>query len=240
MLAMRSTGDAFYGRKASMMDGWDNPVWTALTTEQTMLGVRSGSLLRFREEIAPFCAVEDSASVCRAEDLPLGVTYSFSGAIPETLPEEWAVVRRSAIFQMVFEGVLEETAPLPEEVELTPADAEEMVRLTTLAFPGYFRPETPRMGRYVGLRVGGELIAMAGERMKFPGGCEVSGVCTHPAYTGRGYAGHLVKRVVDQILARGVVPLLHVSVENLRAIGVYERLGFTVRAEIPFLVVRRG
>ena len=44
------------------------------------------------------------------------------------------------------------------------------------------------MGRFVGIRVEGQLAAMAGERMRIPGYTELSGVCTHPDFRGRGFA----------------------------------------------------
>jgi predicted GNAT family acetyltransferase len=44
------------------------------------------------------------------------------------------------------------------------------------------------MGAYYGIRIGNELIAMAGERLAVPGFREISAVVTHPAHTGHGYA----------------------------------------------------
>ena len=50
------------------------------------------------------------------------------------------------------------------------------------------------MGQYLGIFDGDRLVAMAGERMTLAGFVEVSAVCTHPDYRGRGYAKQLVSR----------------------------------------------
>ena len=62
------------------------------------------------------------------------------------------------------------------------------------------------MGRFVGVRIEGRLAAMAGERMRFPGFTEVSGVCTHPEFQGRGLARRLSAFVAAEIRARGETP----------------------------------
>ena len=72
------------------------------------------------------------------------------------------------------------------------------------------------------------LIAMAGERMRPDGACEVSGVCTHPDHRGRGLARALMAAVARRIVARGDMPFLHVYPSNVGAIALYESLGFTI------------
>ncbi len=81
------------------------------------------------------------------------------------------------------------------------------------------------MGRFVGVRCDGRLVAMAGERMKAGPFTEVSGVCTHPDHHGHGYAAGLMREVGRGILGRGETPFLHAFAENVGAIGLYERLG---------------
>ena len=79
-----------------------------------------------------------------------------------------------------------------EIVRLSNANAPEMVALTTIAFPGFFRSRTSEMGSYYGIRSDGELIAMGGERLRLDGYPEISGVCTHPAHRGKGLAASLI------------------------------------------------
>jgi predicted GNAT family acetyltransferase len=86
----------------------------------------------------------------------------------------------------------------------------------------------------------GKLVAMAGERLKVPGFTEVSAVCTHPEHTGRGYGGALMSEVMRRIRQRGETPFLHVREDNLRAIGLYQKLGFRKRAQVHLAVLRKA
>ena len=95
------------------------------------------------------------------------------------------------------------------------------------------------MGRYFGIYDGDTLVAMAGERMRLPAHQELSAICTHPDYTGRGYAQQLVAMLTNDILDSGRVPFLHVSHENVRAKALYERLGYSFRADIALVAMKR-
>jgi predicted GNAT family acetyltransferase len=95
------------------------------------------------------------------------------------------------------------------------------------------------LGHYCGIREGGRLVSMAGERMRATGYQEISGVCTHPDYVGRGYSAKLNACMIDSISARGVQPFLHVSDNNERAKALYRRLGFVARRELGLWHVRR-
>jgi predicted GNAT family acetyltransferase len=119
-------------------------------------------------------------------------------------------------------------------------NAAEMVELTTLAFPGYFRTRTCEMGSYYGVRVGGQLVSMAGERFAFDRYVEISGVCTHPEHTGRGYAAALITRLLEDHRRDGWLSCLHLSAANQRAKDIYERLGFEVSREVRFHRVLRN
>lgn len=109
---------------------------------------------------------------------------------------------------------------------MTSEDAGEMFELTTLAFPGFYQPRTYEMGTYYGIRLDGKLIAMAGERLCMTGYREISGVCTHPAHVGKGYARTLMARLLRDHAAAAVKSFLHVGKANKRAAVIYERMGF--------------
>jgi predicted GNAT family acetyltransferase len=114
-----------------------------------------------------------------------------------------------------------------------------MMELIAVAFPGFFRSGTINMGKYLGIRQQGALVAMAGERLSISGYREISGVCTHPDHTGRGYARRLISILIHDILTRGLTPFLHFVSGNERASLLYKKLGFTVHSEIAMARVRR-
>jgi predicted GNAT family acetyltransferase len=149
------------------------------------------------------------------------------------------VVKTAKAVQMIA------TRSAPAEIErgdivrLTDADAPEMLALAQLTEPGPFLPRTHTMGDFLGIRIDGRLAAMAGERMRFPGYTEVSGVCTHPDFRGRGLARRLSAAVHAAITARGDQAFLHAWKTNHAAITLYESLGFKLRTEVNIAVMTR-
>jgi predicted GNAT family acetyltransferase len=155
------------------------------------------------------------------------------------IPEGWEVLLCRFIDQMVH--TLEPVAaPRETPARLGDADIPDMLALTALTKPGPFAERTIRMGRYYGVRSPeGRLMAMAGERMTSIDFTEISAVCTHPDFAGRGLGRVLVSHVLAQLLAEGKQPILHVKTENDGAKRLYERLGFRVNGAMSFVVMRR-
>ncbi len=141
---------------------------------------------------------------------------------------------------MVAEALTPAPAPAFGITPLTEADAPAMLALATLTRPGPFFSRTHQLGDFVGVKVDGALVAMAGERMKPTGFTEVSGVCTHPEHRGRGYADGLSRLVAARILARGETAFLHAYPSNTAAITLYQTLGFTLRREMAITVLTRA
>jgi predicted GNAT family acetyltransferase len=79
---------------------------------------------------------------------------------------------------------------------------------------------------------------MAGERMHPGNWTEISAVCTAPEHQGRGLAASIVGSLVNDIRAGGRHPFLNVTVENVRARRLYEKLGFKERMQMTVRVVQ--
>jgi predicted GNAT family acetyltransferase len=141
--------------------------------------------------------------------------------------------------QMIATRSIQAAGPDDDIVELTDSDAPEMLALATLTEPGPFLARTHLMGTFRGIRIDGRLAAMAGERFRFPGYTEVSGVCTHPDFRGRGLARRLSAAVAARIEARGEQPFLHAWQTNRPAISLYESLGFEIRAAVDVKILER-
>ena len=218
----------------------DNPVWHALTGPHAALSRRNGALLAYRPEIALFGAAENPASDLDglAGLIPDGATLGFPFAGEFPLPDDVELVRKVDVQQMVAEHFVPTAVSAPI-VPIGAANQAAMIALVELTKPGPFAPEAHRMGPFNGVFDGERLVAMAGERMSLDGFSEVSAVCTHPNYRGRGYAKQLVSVRSADIVARGKVPFLHVFPDNAPAIATYERLGFAPRRTMTFTVVRR-
>ena len=109
-----------------------------------------------------------------------------------------------------------------------------LFELVNLVQPGYFKEKTVDMGRYFGIYRTGQLVAVAGERMKMNNYTEISAIVTHPDYTRKGFAQQLIKHLTDLVFEEGKIPYLHVVATNQTAIQLYKKLGFTHRREISF------
>jgi ribosomal protein S18 acetylase RimI-like enzyme len=218
----------------------DNPIWSALSTHHAKLAVRAEGAARYPADVAPFAGIGTTTAHSAAELERLvnpGESVYLLGLLPE-LGAAWTVRSYSPLPQMVCAAPVPGRAG-PEWIELTEKHRPDMLALTTLVFPGFFRARTPEMGRYVGIYDGERLVAMAGERLRVDGYQEISAVCTHPEFVGQGYAQRLVAEVSNAARARGFTPFLHLYRDNVRAMSLYERLGFVVRKELPFCLATR-
>jgi predicted GNAT family acetyltransferase len=125
-------------------------------------------------------------------------------------------------------------------VRLDSADVPAMAELVALTNPGPFAARTHTLGTFLGIKVDGRLVAMIGERMKPGAYTEMTGICAHPDFRGRGYAQMLMAEIARRIVARGEIPFLHVYSDNAPAIALYRRQGMTVRRRMHVTVVKRS
>jgi len=224
----------------------DNVIWHALTTRQTQFAEGANLARRFVREVTLLGALSENTPQGYAdfgEVIGSGGTGALFLDTPYAPRQGWEFVAGAPLLQMVFEngkGLSGRGSPAVEIAELGLQDSPEMIELTSLTKPGPFGPRTHELGTYLGIRSEGKLVAMAGERLKVPGHTEVSAVCTHPEYTGKGYARILMTEVMGRILDRGETPFLHSRGDNTRAIDLYKRLGFRERKSGHFAVLRKA
>lgn len=152
-------------------------------------------------------------------------------------PDGWQIDTESTMFRMVWEGDLPAADEAPDAVALGPQHAPAALELATLTRPGPFGLRTLELGEYFGCFEGDRLIAMAGERMHAGTLREISGVCTDPAFQGRGLARRLMRKLIRRQMQRGETPFLHVMHANTGARALYERMGFRTWREVVVRVV---
>ena len=80
---------------------------------------------------------------------------------------------------------------------------------------------------------------MAGERMYADTLREVSGICTHPDFRGRGLASRLTLKLIRREMQRGETPFLHVMGDNPTARRLYQQMGFRDYCETTLRVISR-
>ena len=220
----------------------DDVLWRALTTAQAHLA-RGGDLARrFRPEYALFAGMpalsaagfEALARLMRAGEVTAMVTEH------DVEPgRSFEVLDRKNLVQMV--GAVTGAVRAPQGLlTLGTGDVARMTALVQLTAPGPWFARTAELGTFFGIEEEGQLVAMAGERLRVTGHTEISAVCCHPQWRGRGLAADLMRRVSQAIVARGELPFLHVLAENATAIGLYEKLGLAVRQRMRFTLLRRN
>jgi predicted GNAT family acetyltransferase len=221
----------------------DNPIWHALSTEQSALAQGDGLAKRFPIDVAPFGGlIDQSLSAYNAlEEILPGAATALALDTEPILPAHWEMVHRGKMYQMMDESPLRGANQAEDNQifrELTKADVPEMLALTKLTEPGPFLPRTIELGAYLGVFDAGSLVAMAGERLHLTGFTEISAVCTHPQYRGRGYGIALLSALISRITQRVETPFLHVRTGNLTAVRLYEKLGFHVRAQLHLAIIQ--
>lgn len=218
----------------------DNPFWSSLQTRHQALAQRRGDVARFPADVAPFLGVPNDGIEASAELEILvapGETVYLMGVVP-IVSDAWSLHAYAPLAQMVCETPVELPAG-PDIVPLGEAQRADVLALTALVYPHYFRPRTMALGRYFGIYRDGGLAAMIGERLGTDHQQEISAVCTHPDHAGRGYARRLLAMLGNDVLERGLQPFLHVSHENTRAKRLYEQMGYRLRRDIGFWSLRR-
>ncbi|MGC0412712.1 ribosomal protein S18 acetylase RimI-like enzyme [Streptomyces sp. SAI-195] len=219
----------------------DDPVGQSLGGRHAHLARRLGGSATYLPGVATFSSVSPGPGAKDWADLAelLGPgAFADMFSCPALPPSDWEPVFSLEGRQLIWPG-----DGLPEPpgsgadarvVELDADSVPEMLDLVARTEPGPFWPRTRELGTYLGLRVDGTLVAMAGERLRPPGWTEISAVCTAPEARGQGHAARLVGALAARILARGERPFLHVAETNAGAIALYERLGFKTRRQVIF------
>ncbi len=220
----------------------DNPFFSALGSLHAGIALQAGEVKRYPADVAPFLGIPHP-TLDLADPLvalvPAGDSVLLLGVAPAAVPEGWAIERFADLAQMQCDRELP-VIDGPGIVELGDAHRADVLALTALVYPHYFRPRTMELGRYFGMYMEGRLAAMIGERLGAPGHREMSAICTHPDFLGRGYARRLTAYLSNRTLQEGNKPFLHVAYANARARALYEQMGYRLRRDIGFFALRRG
>ncbi|MRG48362.1 GNAT family N-acetyltransferase [Chitinophaga sp. SYP-B3965] len=219
-----------------MFSALDNPAWHALNSKHQEFAIGTALAKRYSPDIVSFVAFANMHAASLDPFIQTGESFFIIGALP-SLPPNWEILNELVCLQMICQQVIDVEASSIHALSET--DQQEMFSLVTKVQPGYYLPGTQRMGNYFGIRQDEQLVAMAGERMRLDGLTELSAIVTLPEFAGRKYARHLITHLVNRNLAAGIIPFLHVSESNERAIGLYERLGFVTRRKISFWLIKK-
>jgi len=219
-----------------------NPVYHALNSGDRHLNIGTQNVKFFDEAVSPFVGFEEQHAEGFDElfdQLPAGRLVLHATPLHIPTPGGWQLLHKAKGLQMLLAGAYTpapvSVAPLP----LREQHIEQMLQLAALTRPGPFGPKTISFGHYHGIFDGETLVAMTGQRLHVESFTEISAVCTHPDYLGKGYAFALVQHQIGLIHKQGQVPFLHVREDNTRAVTLYERMGFALSRPMNFYFLKR-
>lgn len=219
----------------------DNIMWSCLSGPHAKFAAGEGSVRRYAPGFSPIVGFEHPhdpdfrtlEKYCEPGDL--FYTDIWNGPAPPG----WRIDRDARMWKMVWRAPAPADDAAPDAIPLRPEHASQAVELAKLTNPGPFGIRTPELGEYFGYFDGGRLVAMAGERMCADGLQEVSGICTHPDFQGRGLAKKLTLKLVHRQMRRGKTSFLHVISHNEVARGLYEKMGYRDYLETTVRVITR-
>ncbi|MFV8367859.1 GNAT family N-acetyltransferase [Flavobacterium sp. XS1P27] len=212
----------------------DNPVWFSVSETHQSFAVDYGSVKFYHPDYCPFGGFEKGNTIAKSIDEYSEIVDNFFivGEKPE-LSNLLKVNKELVCLQMIICNPIDITIN-DTIVKLTDEHIDVLYELVNLVQPGYFKKKTALLGNYYGILKNSELVAVTGERMQMNDFVEVSAVVTHPNHTGKGYAKQLVIHTVNEIFKQNKIPYLHVIEDNIGAIQLYEKLGFSTRRKISF------
>jgi ribosomal protein S18 acetylase RimI-like enzyme len=206
----------------------DNIVWHTLSGPHAKHATGTSDARRYAPGFSPIVGfanaerpdLDSLAPYCEAGE------HFYCDGWSGAAPAGWLIDAESTMFKMVWESPTPAIDEAPEAVQLGPEHASQALELATLTRPGPFGPKTIELGEYFGCFDGPRLVSMAGERMCAGALREISGVCTHPDFQGRGLARRLVAKLIHRQMQRNETPFLHVMHDNSSAHRAYQRMGF--------------
>ncbi|MEU8156094.1 GNAT family N-acetyltransferase [Micromonospora sp. NPDC048986] len=118
----------------------------------------------------------------------------------------------------------------PAGVVLETADLPQVRALYAQAYPGnWFDERMMQTGQYLGIRDGGAVVAVAGVHVFSPAYrvAALGNVTTHPRWRGRGLGASVVAALCARLRESVEHVTLNVKADNVAAVRLYERVGFT-------------
>ncbi len=225
-----------------MNESLQNPVFNALLSGDKDLSFGNAEVKFFDEAVSPFAGFDESNMKGFRElyeVLPPGRRILYATPTSITQPAGWQLQHDIKGLQFVYEGVGEIKNDFAKVLPLGEMHTDQMIALAALTKPGPFGKRTIDFGSYFGIFDHEKLVAMTGQRLHVKNFTEISAVCTHPDFTGKGYARTLMLHQLDIILQQGQKPFLHVREDNDRAIALYQWLGFSISRKMNFYFMKR-
>jgi GNAT superfamily N-acetyltransferase len=221
----------------------DNPAWNALISGNKRFAKGNKQVKYFSPEISPFVGFPDF-SLNKLDLLyhiiPDQRTLAIISPKDMVIPDQWEIIEHMKALQMIHDNPASPGTADTHLIPLQKKHVPEMIALTGMTHPGPFLKRTIEFGNYFGIfNNNNQLVAMAGQRLHVNEYMEISAVCSHPDYLGKGYASQLITHQIHRIKAEARIPFLHVKDDNTKAIHLYKKLGFEARKQLDIYIIQK-
>ena len=219
----------------------DHIIWRSLSGTQAPFSSGTSQARRYAPGFSPIIAFADAArpDFAALEPYCEPGEHFYCLARSGAAPAGWQIDGETTLLSMLWAGAAPASDELPGAVRLDTQHVPQMLELVALTRPGPYGPRNIELGEYFGCFEGPRLVAMAGERLCAGPLREISAVCTHPDFRGRGLSRGLMALLIRREMARGETPFLHVTAGNTEARRLYQRMGFERHAEMHAQVLSR-
>jgi RimJ/RimL family protein N-acetyltransferase len=222
----------------------DNPIWNALISGDKEKNIGNSDFAFFDEDVSPFIGLpfwDESNQNELFNNIPKDRSWFLLIANEVNFNSKIDIVFSLPLYQLVCHNLNNEPL-IKKEINIIPLNenhVDEMIALTQLTKPGPFTNRTIEFGGYYGMFEDGKLVTMGGERLHVDKYTEISAICTHPNYQGLGYAAKMTHFLASTVFSKSQIPFLHVRTDNVKAINVYLKLGFKIRAKIYCYILKK-
>ncbi|MBE1583144.1 GNAT family N-acetyltransferase [Nonomuraea angiospora] len=184
-----------------------------------------------RDRLGVWGALPDAVELVRYALAELGPSYRPFGELElvRQVTAKLDGLRESGTFSSMSLPALHDPAPDGVGWLEPEAEAEVAALLAADAPDSYAVPGLAGVRRWAGVRVGGELAAVAADAWPAPSVGLLAGVATKAGMRGRGLADRVCRWASAELLAAYGRAALMVDDDNVAAITVYERIGYRRR-----------
>jgi ribosomal protein S18 acetylase RimI-like enzyme len=97
-----------------------------------------------------------------------------------------------------------------------------------------------KVGPYYCVKQDGKIVSAAGVHVMTPQIAQLGNIVTDEAHQNRGFATACTSTLAADLASKGRIISLFVRTENKPAIHMYEKLGFTKKREVAFVIMRKN
>ncbi len=219
----------------------DNIMWNCLAGPHARFAAGAGDARRYAKGFSPIVGFRNPERPDLAALIPFceaGEQF-YCDIWSGPAPDDWRIDKEATMLKMMWQDAMPANDAAPDAIALRAEHAAQALELALLTNPGPFGLRTIELGEYFGYFENSRLIAMAGERLAAGSLHEVSGICTHPQFQGRGLARRLTSKLIRRQMLRGETPFLHVMSSNAGARALYQKMGFRNYRETLVRVISR-